>query len=106
MVCCCANKIVFNEKWETDMAIYARPHSKEWFSALEKSDPGHAAHTRMIIKAQDNAEICSVCGAEDSCDFKIVHPVPAEHAVGTIRLCDQCRHTLEQRKGQSFAPFP
>jgi len=87
------------------MAHYLKPHSPEWFAALEAFDPFQAVHTQGIIQMAKRSDVCSVCGDHPAFDYKLVHPTPAEDAVATIRLCDDCR-TIRGGDGEVFLPYP
>jgi hypothetical protein len=86
------------------MTAYPKPHSSEWFKALEAFDIVQAAHSRKIIDLAGKTDVCTICGDDPASDYKLVHPKPHKDAVATIRLCDDCRLIREQN-GESFLPF-
>lgn len=71
--------------------IDLKPHTPEWFEALERRNPQQAAMTRRAIAMAGHDEGCSVCGDDPAADHKLVIPPPAPGAVATLRLCDDCR---------------
>lgn len=87
------------------MPHYLKPHSKEWFAALERFDRHQADHTRKIIRLAGSAEVCSVCGDKPSSDYQILKADVPEGAVPTIRLCDDCRDVRQGLHGEDFIPF-
>lgn len=87
------------------MAHYLKPHSPEWFAALEAFNPFQAVHARGMIQMAKRSDVCSVCGNDPASDYKLVHPTPADDAVATIRLCDDCR-TIREKDGESYQPYP
>lgn len=73
-----------------------RPHSPEWFNALEIWNPKQAAMTKYITEQMGSHDVCSICGDDPAKDYRL----PATHrplgAVDTLRLCDDC---LRIRRG-------
>jgi Permuted papain-like amidase enzyme, YaeF/YiiX, C92 family len=67
-----------------------RPHSPEWFKALEVWNPKQAAITKYITQRMGSRDVCSLCGDDPAKDYRL----PATHrplgAVDTLRLCDGC----------------
>ena len=86
------------------MTTYLKPHSPEWFKALEAFDTVQAAHSRKIVELAGTPDVCSVCGDDPASDYKLIHPKPHKDAVATIRLCDDCR-MIKERHGESFVPL-
>jgi len=41
---------------------YLKPHSPEWFAALEKVNPTQAAQTTQILSLAGRDDVCSICG--------------------------------------------
>lgn len=85
------------------MALYPKPHTEEWFTALEKQNPRQAAMTRQIIGLAGREDVCSICGDDPSKEYKLTSPAPMEEDVATIRLCDDCLN-IQKGNGQTFAP--
>lgn len=81
-----------------------RPHTDEWFAALEVWNPTQAAMTRMAIASAGNPYVCSVCGDDPARDYRLEETYRPPGGVDTLRLCDDC---LETRKngGQPFVPL-
>jgi hypothetical protein len=72
------------------MPLYLKPHSPEWFAALEAFDPVQAAQTHQILSLAGRDDVCSVCGDDPAKDYKLVAEGLDSKAVATIRLCDDC----------------
>ena len=54
---------------------YLRPHTPEWFTALEIWDPPKAAMTRIAIECAGSPDVCSVCGGRPlGATFDWKHP--------------------------------
>lgn len=87
------------------MPLYPVPHSPDWFDALETFDSGQAAHTRQIVKRAGRSDVCSVCGDSPTLDYKVVGSDLPANAVGTIRLCGDCRSMREMIHGEKYEPF-
>ena len=87
------------------MSHYLRPHSNEWFAALEKFDQHQAEHTRQIIRLAGSSEVCSVCGDKPASDYQILKASVPKDSVPTIRLCDDCRDVRQALHGEDFIPF-
>ena len=86
------------------MAVYPKPDSDEWFAALRKFNPQQAAQTEQIIKLAGNDRVCSVCGDDPATDYRLVGDLPAD-AVGTLRLCDDCRRIRGVGYGEEYEPL-
>ncbi|MFI4976344.1 MAG: hypothetical protein ACHP84_17560 [Caulobacterales bacterium] len=86
------------------MAIYARPHSAEWFAALEVFNPRQAAITRTIIELAGRDDVCSVCGDDPASDYRLTAQDLSDDAVATLRLCDDC-HEISAMNGEHFIQF-
>ena len=86
------------------MALILKPHSPEWFAALEAFNPQQAAQTRQIIKMANSQEVCSICGDDPAKDYKLDAPGLPANAVATIRLCDDCR-SIRKQGGENFIPM-
>lgn len=81
-----------------------KPHSSEWFSALNIWDSAQAAQTRQMILLAGSIDVCSICGDDDARDYQLPEKHRPTKGVGTLRLCDDC---LKLRRGNSepFIPF-
>ena len=66
------------------------PHTKEWLSALENWDPDKAAHTRFVIANARCDNVCSICGDDPACDYRIENTHNLEGMVDTFKFCDDC----------------
>jgi hypothetical protein len=84
--------------------LFPKPHSPEWFAALEAFNPQQAAHTQQIVKLAGSSDVCSVCGDDPASAYKLTAPNMPAKAVGTIKLCADCLK-LRSAAGESFAPF-
>ena len=47
-----------------------RPHTEEWFAALEVWNPKQAAMTRMVIASAGAPDVCSICGDDPARDYR------------------------------------
>jgi hypothetical protein len=72
------------------MKKYLRPHSPEWFDALDKSNPKQAAQTRQILSAVGREDVCSVCGDQPALDYTLASEQAAASDVSTLKLCADC----------------
>jgi hypothetical protein len=80
------------------------PHSPEWFAALDRQNPMQAAQTRTAIKAAGSDEVCSVCGDDPANDYQLAPGMAPEHAVVSLRLCDDC-FEIRSMSGEKFVPL-
>ncbi|HXP23761.1 MAG TPA: hypothetical protein VN807_06450 [Candidatus Sulfotelmatobacter sp.] len=87
------------------MALYLKPHSPEWFAALEAFEPAQALATRRILEFAGQADVCSVCGDDPARDYKLVGASFPENAVATIRLCDDCLNIRTGTMSERYEPF-
>lgn len=87
------------------MPLYPKPHSPEWFHALEAFNPKQATITRQIIKLAGREDVCSICGDDPAKDFQIIGGALPDNAVGSIRLCEDCRHIRTETHGEEFVPL-
>ena len=78
-----------------------RPHTPEWFAALEIWDPPKAAMVRIAIEQVGSLAVCSVCGDDPARDFRLEHRQRLPSGVDTLRLCDGCLKIRTQH-GESF----
>lgn len=86
-----------------NMDVYPKPHSKEWFAALQAFNPVQAAHTRTILEAAGREDVCSVCGDSPAEELKIVGSDAPPLA--SIRLCKDCRTMRASLQGESYEPL-
>lgn len=87
------------------MANFLKPHSKEWFDQLEKLNPAQAAQTKQIINLAGTEDICSICGDEESKDYKLESSEIAPGAVSSLRLCNDCVQIRNNMHGENYVPF-
>lgn len=87
------------------MSNFLRPHSKEWFEALEKQNPNQAAQTKQIISIAGSEEVCSICGDDDANNYKLEGTQAMPGAAITLRLCDDCLSIRKNMHGECFVPF-
>jgi hypothetical protein len=64
-----------------------RPHTPEWFEALEVWNPVQAELTRKYIQDAGNPDICSVCGDDPASDYRLEEAYRPPSGVDTLRLC-------------------
>ena len=81
---------------------YLTPHTAEWFSALESSNPNQAAMTRQIISSAGRSDVCSVCGDTPATDYKVVGAQFSTAIGASIRLCDDCREIRRSSMVESY----
>ena len=84
------------------MFTYLKPHTEEWFKALENANPRQAAHVREIISLSGSTEVCSMCGDETKKDYKYMGPGAAKAPVTTARLCDDCVEIRRSMHDEQF----
>jgi hypothetical protein len=84
---------------------YLKPHTNEWFKAVNSINPAQAAMTKQIIGHAGKAEVCSVCGDEPASDYKVSGALFSPTIGATIRLCDDCRSIRQMTEGESYAPL-
>ena len=87
------------------MANFLKPHSKEWFEAPEKQNPAQASQTKQIISMAGSDDVCSVCGDEESKDYKLEGSEAAPGIAVSLRLCDDCLGIRKSMHGEKFVPF-
>ena len=85
--------------------MHLKPHTKEWFSALEKTNPGQAAHTRQIISLAGREDVCSICGDVESADYKVASEQALPGTINTLRLCADCVEIRKRLEGEIFHPL-
>lgn len=84
------------------MKTYLKPHSPEWFDALDKSNPKQAAQTRQILCAAGRDDVCSVCGDQPALDYTLVSEQAAASDVSTLKLCADCLVIRRDVHGENF----
>lgn len=87
------------------MSNYLKPHTKEWFEALEKQNPIQAAQTSQIISLAGSSDVCSICGDEEAKDYKLESSQSASGMVVTLKLCDDCLTIRKSTENENFVPF-
>jgi hypothetical protein len=87
------------------MPNFLKPHSPEWFSALEKINPVQAAQTRQILSLAGRDDACSVCGDEEAADYKLVSEQTTFGVISSLRLCEDCLNIRRGMYGEKFVPF-
>lgn len=76
-----------------------RPHTPEWFAALELWNPQQAAMTRAAIETGGSVNVCSICGDQPANDYRLEEERRPPGGVDTMRLCDDClgiRHAMDE----------
>jgi hypothetical protein len=86
-----------------NMDFYPKPHSAEWFKALQTFNPVQAVHTRSVLEAAGREDVCSVCGDFPAEDLKIIGR--AAPPLASIRLCRDCRKMRSSFQGESYEPL-
>ena len=86
------------------MASHLKPHTAEWFKALETVNPRQAAHTKHILSLAVSDAVCSVCGDESNRDYKLVNDGAASSPVSTMQLCDACLEIRRTVHKENFVP--
>lgn len=92
-------------RWSYSVAQYHRPHSDEWFQALEACNPVQAEVTRRTIAVAGRDDVCSICGDQPANDYQVTGEDLDDDAVATIRLCADCRGIREQMYSERFDPM-
>ena len=78
-----------------------RPHSQEWFKALEVWNPQQAAMTKYVTEQTGSLDVCSVCGDDPAKDYRLHQAYRPPGGVDTLRLCDGCL-TIRQGMGEPY----
>lgn len=68
-----------------------KPHTEEWFSALQLRAPDQAAMVRATLAAAGSTEVCSICGDDPATDMRLVEAGVSAQESFTLKLCDDCR---------------
>lgn len=87
------------------MSNYLKPHSKEWFEALEKQNSTQAEQTKQIISLANSEDVCSICGDDKVKDYKLESSQATSGMIITLRLCDDCLNIRKNSRGEHFVPF-
>ncbi len=80
-----------------------KPHSEEWFAALQLRNPAQAAMTRATLAAAGATEVCSICGDDPATDVRLVEDGINVQDSLTLKLCDDCRE-IRSAHGEQFEP--
>jgi hypothetical protein len=78
-----------------------RPHSPEWFAALEMWNPAQAAMTKLAIETAGSLDVCSICGDDPASDYRLADEYRPPGGVDTLRLCDDCLD-IRRNSGEPF----
>ena len=81
-----------------------KPHTPEWFAALRSYDPRQALRIEQVTSLAGAEEVCGVCGDTPARDYEVLKPAPADNAVVTCRLCDDCL-SMRNGNGEGFISF-
>ncbi len=84
------------------MTYVLKPHSPEWFAALEGTNPAQAAQTRRILSLAKRDDVCSICGDHSAADYELAGK---SEQPTTLRLCDDCRGIRQNAYGEKFSPL-
>jgi hypothetical protein len=87
------------------MPFYFKPHTPEWFEALEAFDPIKATVTKIVVETLGNLNVCSVCGDDPAQDYELLDKFMQKNAVATIRLCDDCLKIKMQVHREELSHF-
>ena len=87
------------------MPNYLKPHSPEWFAALEKVNPTQVAQTTQILSLAGRDEVCSICGDDPAADYKLVSEQTTSGIVATLKLCDDCLRIRRSIYSENFVLF-
>jgi len=88
------------------MKTYLKPHSPEWFEALEKSNPKQAAQTRQILSVAGREDVCSICGDEPAREYALVDEQAVWIIVSTLNLCKDCLDIRRDVHRENFVLLP
>lgn len=87
------------------MSDYLKPHSPEWITALKKTNPRQAALTQAVLAAAGRKDVCSICGDEDSSDYRLAGEQAVPGVVSTLRLCQDCLGIRRSMHHENFVPL-
>lgn len=93
-----------NDLFEAAAESVLRPHTPEWFAALDLWNPPQAAMTRIAIKSAGSPDVCSICGDDPARDYRLEERHRAAGGVDTMRLCDDCLK-IRRAMGEPFVPL-
>lgn len=82
-----------------------KPHTPEWFTALKKTNPRQAAQTEAILAAAGSEDVCSICGDEESTDYRLASEQAGATLVSTLRLCKDCLGIRRSMHRENFVPL-
>ncbi len=91
---------MFTVPYSTNKDFYPKPHSQEWFTALEAFNPAQASHTLTIVEAAGREDVCSICGDFPAEELKIIGN--AAPPLASIRLCPDCRAIRSSMQGERY----
>jgi hypothetical protein len=80
---------------------FLRPHTPEWFAALEVWNPPQAVITKTIIEAAGSPDVCSICGDDRATDCRLEEGHRPPGGVDTLRLCEDCLE-IRRNMGEPF----
>ena len=95
----------FNRRIAAAPTPVLRPHTPEWFDALEIWDPPKAAMTRIAVERAGSLGVCSVCGDDRARDYRLEFRQRPPGGPDTLRLCDDCLK-IRTQDGESFVRLP
>jgi hypothetical protein len=84
---------------------FLRPHTPEWFAALDVWNPPQAAMTRIVVESAGNLGVCSICGDEPAKDYRLEEECRPAGGVDTLRLCNDCLE-IRRNMGEPFVSLP
>jgi len=79
------------------------PHTSYWWSVIDRVEPTLGALSRQAVSSTGGNEVCSSCGDEPACQYRVVNGAENMPGVPSLRLCDDC---LEIRRGMGNALMP
>jgi hypothetical protein len=87
------------------MANYLKPHSAEWFAALDKVNPVQAGQTREILSLAGRDDVCSICGGHPAADYRLPEDQTTSASANTLRLCQDCVNIRREIHGEKLLPL-
>lgn len=78
------------------MEKFIRPHTPEWFEALNAVDPARAQAVQELIDLAGSVDVCSYCGDDPARDYYWT-----DQERRTIRLCRDC-FKLGRQEGENL----
>ena len=82
---------------------YLKPHTEEWFKAMQSVNPAQAVFTKQIIELAGSPEVCSVCGDGQAKDYKVNGRMFNSQVGVSVRLCDDCKTIRHAQTDESFS---